>query len=92
MSEPPSPPPLVVYPGEYAFKVMGKLEHGFHAHVRALFSRLLELELPAEAVVENVSKQGRYVSLTVTVVLASEAQRQAIYAHLHQDRRVLYYL
>lgn len=85
-------PPLVEYPGVYAFKVMGRLEHGFHAHVQAVFARLLGAELPADAIAENVSRQGKYVSLTVSVLLTSEEQRQAIYRHLHEDPRVVYYL
>jgi putative lipoic acid-binding regulatory protein len=92
VSEPPQPKPLVEYPGVYAFKVMGRLEHGFAAHVRALFSRLMEGEVAGDAIAENVSRQGNYVSLTVSVLLRSEEQRQAIYRHLHEDPRVLYYL
>jgi hypothetical protein len=48
--------------------------------------------LGPEAVTENLSKQGNYVSLTVSVRLETEAQRQSLYAELHREKRVLYYL
>ncbi len=34
----PKTPPLIEYPTVYAFKVMGKLEHGFKEYVRQLFA------------------------------------------------------
>lgn len=84
--------PLVEYPTVYAFKVMGRRDEGFKEFVSALFARLMGAPLAPEAIAENVSKQGNYVSLTVSVRLETEAQRQGIYAELHRDPRVLYYL
>jgi uncharacterized protein len=86
------PPPLVTYPGPYAFKVMGRPDHGFREHVRGLFSRVLGSEVGDDSISETASRQGKYVSLTVSVVLTSEAQRQNLYRHLHAESRVLYYL
>jgi hypothetical protein len=89
----PEPKPLVEYPTVYAFKVMGRRDDGFAAWVRQLFTELMGAEVPGEAIAENVSKEGTYVSLTVSVLLVSEAQRQTIYARLHAERpRILYYL
>jgi putative lipoic acid-binding regulatory protein len=88
----PSDKPLIEYPTVYAYKVMGKRSEDFDAHVRRLFAGLLGAELPAEAVTENVSKQGNWVSLTVSVRLETEDQRQRIYASLHADERIVYYL
>ena len=84
--------PLIEYPTVYPFKVMGKLEHGFADYIREKFTRLLGAEVPAEAITQNVSNQGRFVSLTISVTLVSEAQRQAIYADIHVDKRIVYYL
>ena len=84
--------PLIEYPTVYSFKVMGKLEHGFAEYIRAKFSRLMGTEVSKDSIAENVSKQGHYVSLTVSVYLLSEAQRQAIYADIHTDKRIVYYL
>jgi uncharacterized protein len=88
----PEPRPLIDYPTVYAFKVMGKQEHGFKEYVRQLFKRLLGTEVSQDSISEQPSRQGRYVSLTVSVYLLSEEQRQTIYQSLHKERRVLYYL
>jgi putative lipoic acid-binding regulatory protein len=86
-------PPLITYPTEYAFKVMGKQENGFKEWVRQLFTRLMGTEVSPDSISEQSSRQGKYISVTVTVVLLSEEQRQAIYAAIHKEkRRILYYL
>lgn len=84
--------PLVEYPTDYAFKVMGKRDEDFTEYIRVKFSQLIGNEVPPHAVAENVSKQGKYVSVTVTVRLHSEDQRQKIYADIHTDTRIVYYL
>ncbi len=88
----PTNKPLVEYPTVYAFKVMGRKEENFKELVRQLFEGVLGQALGPEAVTENLSKQGNYVSLTVSVRLETEAQRQSLYAELHREKRVLYYL
>ncbi len=89
---PKPPPPLIEYPTVYAFKVMGKLEHGFREYVRQLFSRLMGTEVSLDSISENVSTKNTYVSLTVSVYLLSEEQRKNIYAQLHKEKRIVYYL
>jgi hypothetical protein len=84
--------PLVEYPSVYTFKVMGKQEHGFVDYVRELFGRLMGQGLPQDAVHEQPSSKGRYVSVSVSVFLQSEEHRRSIYAELHRDERVIYYL
>ena len=84
--------PLIEYPATYTFKVMGKQEHGFVEYVRELFQRLLGQELAPDAIQEQPSSKGRYVSLSVAVRLESEEQRQTLYRALHKDERVIYYL
>ena len=84
--------PLISYPTDYAFKVIGKLEHGFREYVRLLFKRLMGTDVSPDSIAELPSRQGRYISLTVTVYLLSEEQRQTIYGQLHKEKRILYYL
>lgn len=84
--------PLIEYPTIYEFKVMGRREDGFEDWVRLLFGRILGSEVSKDSISENVSKQGNYVSLRVTLFLQSEEQRQTIYGHLHREKRILYYL
>jgi uncharacterized protein len=84
--------PLIDYPTVYTFKVMGLQEGGFQEYVRQLFRRLMGTEISPDSISEQPSSRGKYVSVTVSVVLLSEEQRRAIYAALHQEKRVLYYL
>jgi uncharacterized protein len=84
--------PLIDYPTDYTFKVMGRQEGGFTQHVLALFRRILGEELPPDAVREQPSSRGTYVSVNVTVYLVSEEHRRSIYEQLHQDERIVLYL
>jgi putative lipoic acid-binding regulatory protein len=84
--------PPIAYPTAYTFKVMGRQARGFEGYVRGLFGELLGAEPDADAVQAQPSRQGTYVSLSVTVTLQSEEQRRRIYARLHQDPLVVYYL
>jgi putative lipoic acid-binding regulatory protein len=92
MESAPDKKPLIEYPTPYAFKVMGVQEHGFREHVRQLFKRAMGVEVPLDSISEQPSSRGKYVSITLTVVLLSEEQRVTIYSHLHRDKRVIYYL
>ena len=88
----PEKKPLIEYPTVYVFKVMGKQEHGFKPYVRALFKRLMGTEISPDSISEQPSSMGKYISVTVSVVLLSEEQRRAIYEQLHKEKRILYYL
>ena len=86
-------PPLIEYPAVYTFKVMGRKDQDFLDFVRALFHRALGQEISPDSIRERPSREGRYVSLDVTVYLLSEEQRLRIYGLLHEEKkRVLYYL
>ena len=84
--------PVLTYPLDYTFKVMGKQEHGFREYVRQLFHRVLAQEISLDSISEQPSKGARYLSVSVTVVLLSEEQRRRVYEALHKERRILYYL
>ena len=84
--------PLISYPTDYGFKVIGKQEHGFREYIRLLFKRLMGTDVSPDSIAELPSRQGRYISLTVTVILLSEEQRQTIYGELFKEKRILYYL
>ena len=86
------PKPLIEYPTVYHFKVMGRREHAFGEYVRRLFTRLMGAEVSRDSISEQLSRQGKYVSLTVTVYLLSEEHRQTIYVALHKEKRILYYM
>ncbi|MDY7230786.1 HP0495 family protein [Hyalangium rubrum] len=84
--------PLIEYPAVYTFKVMGLKDHDFPEYVRTLFKRLMGTEISPDSIREQPSSKGKYVSVSVSVYLLSEEHRRAIYAELHQDKRVIYYL
>ena len=85
-------PKPIDYPTDYAFKVMGKRAPDFVELVKGLFLRVAGVALAVDAITERASAEGNYLSLTVSVRLETEAQRQGIYAELHREVRVLYYL
>lgn len=84
--------PLIEYPTVYTFKVMGRQEHGFGEYVRELFRRFMGAEVSPDSIRLQPSSRGNYVSVSISVYLLSEEQRRSIYAQLHKERRVLYYL
>ena len=79
------------YPLRYPLKVIGHAADDFAAHAVALVERAA-----AGRVVEPpsvlASGGGRYLSVTVVVVLDSEARRLAVYQALRADPRVVHAL
>jgi uncharacterized protein len=89
--KPPAVPPLIEYPLDYTFKVMGLAADDFAEHAWRLVGRVVEGVLP-ERVTIRASSKGKYHSVSVRVWLVSEEQRRAVYQALHDDPRVVYYL
>lgn len=83
--------PLIEYPVDYTFKVMGLAADDFAEHARRLVARFVG-DVPAEKVIIRASERGKYHSVSVVVRLVSEDQRRAVYEALHDDPRVVYYL
>ncbi len=83
--------PVLDYPLDYTFKVMGLATDDFAEHARRLVAGVVG-ETSPERVSVRASAQGKYHSVSVGVRLASEAQRRAVYQALHDDARVVYYL
>ena len=79
------------YPTEYTFKVMGLAADDFAEHARRVVARVV-VDVPSERVTVRASGGGKYLSVSVTVVLGSEAERVAVYAELKKDPRVVYAL
>jgi uncharacterized protein len=83
--------PLLEYPLDYTFKVMGFASDDFPEHARRLVARIVG-DAPPERVAVRASARGKYQSVSVGVRLHSEEQRRAVYQALHEDVRVVYYL
>jgi uncharacterized protein len=84
-------PPLIEYPLDYTFKVIGLAGDDFAEHARRLVSRVVA-GVPAEKVTIRASAKGKYYSVSVVARLVSEEQRRAVYQALYDDPRVVYYL
>jgi putative lipoic acid-binding regulatory protein len=79
------------YPAEYTFKIMGRAADDFAEHARRLVARVV-VDVPADQVTVRASAGGKYLSVTITVVLRSEEERLAVYVALKEDARVVYAL
>lgn len=88
MSATDPPDSLLEFPCEFPIKVMGREEGDFDAHVRALVDRnvastdLLGFE-------RRLSRNGRFVSITVTIRATSRPQLDTLYRELSGDTRIL---
>lgn len=87
---PPSGPTLE-YPLDYGFTVIGLAADDFAEHARRLVARFV-LDVPAEMVTVRASAGGKYHSVSVSVLLRSEEQRQSVYQALREDPRVVFVL
>jgi putative lipoic acid-binding regulatory protein len=88
---PPPPEPVLEYPLDYSFKIMGHASDDFPEYARRVVAGIVG-EAPAEQVTVRASAGGKYQSVSVAVRLTSERQRRAVYQALHDDPRVVYYL
>jgi putative lipoic acid-binding regulatory protein len=79
------------YPLEYSFKIMGLAADDFPEHARRLVARVVA-GVPAEGVTVRASGGGKYLSVSVTALLRSEAERVAVYEVLQSDPRVVFAL
>jgi putative lipoic acid-binding regulatory protein len=82
--------PVLDYPLDYVFKVMGYSAEDFPDHAEQLVARAAGAE--ARAVTVRSSAERKYQSVSVAVRLGSEEQRRAVYVALKADPRVVYYL
>ncbi len=80
--------PLLQFPCEFPLKVMGQAGDDFAALVVEIVARHVPT-LRDDAVQQRPSKQGTYVSLTVTVHVHSQAQLDNLYCELSGHARVL---
>ena len=79
------------YPTRYPLKVFGLAADDFTAHVQALVEHAGGTGA-VEPPTVRASQGGKYLAVTVVVVLTSEPQRLAIYQALRVDARIVYAL
>jgi len=83
--------PLLDYPQDYTFKIIGRSADDFAEHARLVVAGVVG-EAPDWRVTVRASAGGKYQSVSVTARLVSEEQRRAVYQALWDDERVVYYL
>ena len=76
------------FPTIFPVKIMGKDEPGFHEAVAEIIARHVApiSELPVK---KQPSKEGRFVSITVTIEAQSREQLDALYRDLSSHHLVL---
>ena len=78
----------LAFPATFPVKIMGRDEPGFHEVVAEIFARHVAplSELPVK---KQSSKEGRFVSITVTIQAKSREQLDALYRDLSAHHLVL---
>jgi putative lipoic acid-binding regulatory protein len=79
---------LLKFPAKFPVKIMGKDEPGFHDAVAEILARHVTAEHTL-SVTKQPSKEGRFVSITVTIQAQSKAQLDALYRDLSAHQLVL---
>ena len=78
----------LTFPCDFPIKAVGAAEEGFAGHVASLVRRYAP-GLSDDHITQRPSREGRYVSVTVTIRATSREQIEAIYHDLRADERVL---
>ena len=86
----PPPPTGLVFPCDYALKLMGRNTAEFRDAIRAIVARQPPHALAVDA--ERVSRDSTFLSLTCHVHVATREELDALYRELHATGLVLYAL
>jgi putative lipoic acid-binding regulatory protein len=81
-------PSLLTFPCVFPMKVMGRREDGFAQTVCEIVLRHAE-DFHPETIEMRSSKNGRYLSLTVTINARSREQLDALYSELSKHPMVM---
>jgi putative lipoic acid-binding regulatory protein len=79
---------LLTFPCQFPLKVMGRREDGFAQVVSEVVMRHAP-DFNAGTIEMRTSKNGRYLSLTVTLNARSRAQLDALYSELSKHPMVM---
>ena len=78
---------LLIYPTEFPLKVMGKTQAGFAQTMLAIVKRHAP-DFDETTVGMRPSREGKYLSLTFTIMATSRAQLDALYSELSEHPMV----
>jgi putative lipoic acid-binding regulatory protein len=87
MTQPQQPESLLTFPCVFPLKVMGRREDGFAQTVAEIVLKHAP-DFHPETIEMRTSKQGRYLSLTVTINARSREQLDALYSELSKHPMV----
>jgi putative lipoic acid-binding regulatory protein len=79
---------LLVFPTDFPVKIMGLASDDYRSLVLGIVTRHFGT-LEPERIEERPSANGKYLSITVTVVATSKAQLDALYIELTSCSQVL---
>ncbi len=82
---------LFEFPCRFPIKAMGRDQSGFEAHVLQIVSTHVA-DIAAEDVSIRPSKNGNYLSVTITIDAQSQEHLDRIYHTLSASKQVLYLL
>jgi putative lipoic acid-binding regulatory protein len=88
MSRPEESQSLLKFPCVFPIKIMGRREDGFAQDVAAVVLRHSP-DFHPETIEMRTSKNGRYLSITVTLNARSREQLDALYSELSKHPRVM---
>jgi hypothetical protein len=79
---------LIKFPSKFPIKVMGANQDDFEGLVVEIIQKHASLA-PEKVVSTRLSRNGRFLSITVHILAESQAQLDAIYRELSAHERVL---
>ena len=88
MSPPEEPQSLLTFPCVFPIKVMGRREDGFAQDVSEVVLRHAP-DFHPETLEMRISKNGRYLSITVNLNARSREQLDGLYSELSKHPRVM---
>ena len=88
MSEQQNADTLLEFPCDFPIKAMGLNTDEFITRLHALLAPHVG-ELPNQAIHQQLSRNGRYISVTMTIEAQSKQQLDAIYQALTDEELVL---
>lgn len=81
-------PPLIAFPSDFDIKAMGENSTEFEAQVVAIITSHIKPDALL-SIRRRPGRNGRYLSITVTIRAQSRLQVDAIYRDLHKNESVV---
>lgn len=80
---------LIEFPTHFAFKVTGENTDDFEETIIALMTQI-DPKLDHDRIKRNMSKTGKYLSLTIDVFVTEQGHIDKVYELLKDEKKVLF--